>query len=613
VTFLDDQAMWAPNAQTTIAKALRLRGVDRCAEFVRILNLPRRPQEDSSLQTLADQLTAHYRTPIGTMRFRWRQAMALQDLHNYGGLLAPLPPGDGKTLVSLMAGRVLEARRTVVLVPAPLVKKTVDLDMPEYARHFRIAQNIHVISYSKLSVQGGESILFDLDPDLVVADEVQNVRDSQAARTRRFLRFFHERPHVRLAALSASITSKSIMDYAHILKITHGKQRAPVPCSYVALKMWADAIDSEVEDYKRVQPGALVELCNPDENVRQGYRRRLVETPGVVAARSSAFGDGPKPELRIHDMPVDAVPKVISDAFAKLRSTWQTPGDEEISDGKSLWRHTTALAFGYYQKWVWPGGKPDHDWVNRRKTWHRNVRMAITHGRSGGIVYDSEGMVRNACESGDAEGGPNGIDVMEAYRRWMDVADRYGPDGPPKQVVWITDDMLRLVAMQCQYLMRDAMTIVWTRNPDLGARLARMMGVEYFGAGAEGIEQHRQSCVASIDSHGTGRNLQHFWRAIFVARPFNGAHFEQVLCRMWRPGQMSPFVDAYIYNHCYEMWAVLDRSRADAQYIEDTISTPQALLSASYNIRMTPTRVADLIASNDPMWRKTLRMPKETR
>lgn len=608
---MNDAAAQVVDASALMSQLARQRAVARCGEFVRILNLPRRPQEAGNLDELIANMTRVYRTPIGSMTFRWRQAMALKELHDYGGLFAPLPPGDGKTLVSLMAGRVVESQRTVLLVPAPLVLKTTDQDMPEYSRHFRLAPNIHVVSYSKLSVAGGEALLFDLDPDLVVCDEVQALRDPGSARTRRFLRFFRDRKHVKLAAMSASITSKSLRDYAHILAITHGKDRMPLPSSWPVLEMWAGAIDSDVDEYKRIHPGALMDFCEPNENARQGYRKRLVETPGVVAARTSAFGDGPAPELRIYDVPVERVPEAVTEAFRKLRREWHTPGGEEISDAKSLWRHCGALAFGYYQKWLWPNDQPDHEWLNRRKTWHKNVRMAITHGSRNGIIYDSELMVRRACESELAEGGPNGIDVMEAWRQWTTVAERYGPDGPPKQVVWYSEEMVALVVAQCAYLMQNAKTIVWVRNPELGRKLASGLGVVYFGAGDEGIEQHRQSCVASIEAHGTGRNLQSFHRAIFVARPFNGAHWEQVLCRMWRPGQLYPVVDAFVYNHCRELWEVLERSRGDAAYIEDTISTPQALLRAQFFIQLNATRVSNLAASGDPLWAKSvLKMPK---
>jgi len=560
---------------------------------------------------LIDAVTQHYKTPIGEMRLRPLQALALKEFHDFGGAFGALPAGGGKTLISALAPRVVDGARAAIFVPASLVEKTAK-EFAQYARHFRIAPVYEIFSYERQQTEGNENLLYDYAPDVVVLDEVHFVRDPSAKRTRIIMRFFKDHPAVRLMALSASVTSKSIKDYAHILAITHGTVRSPLPVSYRSLNVWADALDADVPDHRRVQPGALLELCREGELPRHGFRRRLVDTPGVVTSTQTAFEDSPAPRLLIHDMPVTTVPQPIVDAFRLMRTEFKTLGGDEIADGKAQWRHANTLAFGFYTRWVWPRNEPDHEWLNTRKDWKSQVRKTIIASARSLTPFDSEGTVRRACEEGALDHVSTREDVMNAYAAWFAIKERYGKYGPPVETVWFTHDMLELVARQCEYVASGGATIVWVRNPSMGELLARRLGWKYFGAGAEGIEDHRRPCVASIQSHGTGRNLQHYyWRNVYVARPFNGAHWEQVLCRTWRPGQQSPLVENFVYNHCREMWEVLERSREHAAYIEDTIWNPQALLRAEYTSQLNATAVLNLEQSDNPLWTKTpLKLPK---
>ena len=66
-------------------------------EFRRIQNLPRRVWTPAEAEKLADDMTQVLKTPKGTMRLRPIQAVALAELAMYGGLLGPIPVGEGKT------------------------------------------------------------------------------------------------------------------------------------------------------------------------------------------------------------------------------------------------------------------------------------------------------------------------------------------------------------------------------------------------------------------------------------------------------------------------------------------------------------------------------------
>lgn len=591
---LDD---FAPHPNSNLARVARTSGVSRSAEFMRILNLPRRQNP----RDLSDLLRESYATPEGSMQLRPLQAYSLTEVFDYRGLFCLMPVGSGKTLVSLLAPRILEARRPLLIVPANLKVKTEDHDIPFYRQHWRLHPNLRVISYSKLSrAPAGDAaaeavqreddmpsgILWDLQPDVIICDEIHHLKNPKSARTRRFLRYFRAKPETVLIALSGTMTRKSLRDYWHIIQVCLPRG-CPVPVSWNTAQDWADAIDANVPDEKRVNPGALMEFCEPGENVRQGFRRRLVETPGVIGAMGiSAFGDEPEPGIEIHEIAPPNVPPEIDGAFNQLRQTWSTPGGEEISDGMSLWRHASSLAYGFYMRWVWPNGEPDTEWLDKRKAWKKFVRETLKHNRRG---LDSEFQVANACESGV-------YDCVE-WREWVEVRERHGPTGPPTESVWISDWIVDHAASF------EESHIIWTRSPDLGRRVAERAGVPYFGAGDDSINDFDgQRLVASIQSHGTGKNLQRFSKNLFVGTPYGGADWQQTMGRTHRPGQASDTVAYYVYLHCKELWAGFQRALTEARYIEDTTEDRQKLLQATVNFHHTEDTVAGLEAMGHPRW-----------
>jgi hypothetical protein len=593
---------FAPHPNSNMAKLARATGVTRSEEFVRILNLPRR----ESPRDLTDLLTAAYRTPHGTMDLRPLQSYSLTEVFDYRGLFCLMPVGSGKTLVSLLAPRILSAERPLLLVPANLKAKTIEQDIPEYRLHWQLHENLRVMSYSKLSRapsptaivdaeddDAPSGVLWDLMPDVIIADEIHHLKNPRAARTRRFLRYFKERPNTILIALSGTMTRKSIRDYWHILKLCLPNQ-CPLPFVWKRAEEWADALDADVPEDKRVNPGALQEFCAEGENVRQGFRRRLIETPGIIGAMGiSAFGDEPEPGIEIHEVEPPEVPEQIEESFHQLRTTWSTPGGEEISDGMSLWRHASSLALGFYTKWIWPGlpgvyqpGEPDTEWLDKRKAWKKFVRHTLTNNRRG---LDSELQVANACEAGEYN--------STEWAAWIGVRGRYGPTGPPTETVWVDHWLVDHAAQS------DAQ-IIWTRSPGVGQAIASRANVPYFGAGNDGIlDFEGNKCVASIQSHGTGKNLQRYHRNLFVGTPYGGADWQQTLGRTHRPGQAADVVEYKVYLHCKELWNGFQRALVEARYIEDTTDDRQKLLQATIDLVHTADAVASLEDSGHARWR----------
>jgi hypothetical protein len=573
-----------PNSNA--AAMMRGAGVLESEDFKRVRDLPRR----ESPRDLSDLITQAYKTPNGTMSLRPLQAYTLTELFDYRGCFAPVPVGGGKSLISLLAPRIMDAQRPLLIVPANLRKKTLDQDIPFYEQHWRIPQNLEVLSYERLQTAKNVDILFDLMPDLIILDECHFVKNRRTARWPRLKAYLDAYPNTVLLAMSGTVTKHSIKDYWHILRYTLPNQ-CPLPLSWPRVEEWANAIDADVPEDRRVAPGALLQFCAEGENVRQGFRRRLSETPGVIISTQSAFGHDEEPGLEIHEVDPGTPPEEISEAFTTLRTTWETPGGEEISDAISAWRHAGSRARGYYLRWVWPGGQPDLEWLGRRKEWKRFVRETLKNNRRG---LDSELRVALACERGDYN--------SPEYRAWHEIRERYGPSGPPTEAVWISDWIVDHAAQFIHTHRRQGKFLVWTRNPDMGKRLAERIDVPYFGAGDDGILTRRQTCVASLQAHGTGKNLQIFSRNLFIHPPLGGVQWEQTLGRTHRPGQESDTVINYVYLHCKELVKGFHKSFSESVYIEDTTGTPQKLRRATLDLIRGAQDIDDLARTGGPLW-----------
>src|SRR5678816_3906205 len=92
--------------------------------------------------------------------------------------------------------------------------------------------------------------------------------------------------------------------------------------------------------------------------------------------------------------------------------------------------------------------------------------------------------------------------------------------------------------------------LIWVEWPIVGMRLAKALGVEYYGrngenaAGqridAEGVEDGSRCAVASIEANHMGRNLQTIWsKALVTSAPPTGTKNEQMIARLHRQGQLE--------------------------------------------------------------------------
>lgn len=560
--------------------------IERTDCLERILALPRR--EPVAPEGLAEELTELLAdtskcpgaklsptakglcSVCGTpMRLRPLQALALHDIGVNGGGFLPLDVGEGKTLISLLAAYVLDARTPLLLLPATLIQKTAR-EMRELARHWLIPTNVRMMSYQMLGLVQSARDLELYAPDVIIFDESQKVKNRDAAVTRRVERYLDAHPETKVVAMTGTIMRKSLRDFAHTLRWAL-KDMAPVPLQDHEVDEWALCLDDRIEnEFQRVEPGALLELAKPEEiaeygelvAARRGFRRRLRETPGVVA--SAATGTAVDVGLTIQPLKYDVSP-AMSGHFEVLRNEKVAPNGDELWEAADVWRHAKEMALGFYQRWDPP---PPEEWRAARKAWFQFVRGVLSRSRT----WDSPEHVAQACDMGKL---PNA--QLEAWRK---IKDTFVPNPVPN---WVDDSALQV----CIRWMRQGPGLVWTEHVPFAERLSKMTGAKYYGA--KGLAADGQfiddgdpnkSVIVSVDANREGRNLQRKWSRNLITSPMEGADvWQQLLGRTHRPGQMRD-VEVDVLLGCAEHARAWTKAVAGAFAIRDTVGAESKLLIA---------------------------------
>lgn len=570
---------YQPHPSSSVEEARIRAGVQESYELERILEIPRRPLD---LHDIPDQ-TYLYKRPEGTMHLWPIQSAVLIEAAKANGLLGPIGVGHGKTLASLLVGVAMNAKKVVLMVPPQLRTQLLKTDIPMLNKHWQLPlDRLRVIAYSELSHARTADLLEEIKPDLIVADEAHNLRHASAARTKRFLRYMKEHPECRFVGLSGTMTRRSLKDYQHLSELGLRKN-SPLPQHFPTLMDWAMAID--VSKKEPMPPGALLKLCNEREldeiakatdtfdaqkHVRHAFRRRVVETPGVVATEESALGTS----LIITGLR-PLVPAEVKIAITKLHDTWEI-GDEELIDALSVARVGRQLSGGFYYRWVWPNGVKDYEWLEARSNWNKEVREILKRSRKG---LDSPMLITNAILRGDFE--------STTYAAWAAVKDRYRPT-PPVEAVWISkflvEESIRWGQETCS---KAAPGIIWYESDAFGRELARLGDLPFFGPGTKAsVElaavnpQKTPVIICSRAAHGTGKNLQKFSRNLFTAPSPGGVDWEQTIARTHRPGQEADEVFVDVFLHTDDMETAYYSALRDARYIEQTQGQKQKLLYA---------------------------------
>lgn len=538
--------------------------VGNSVEFQRIKSLPRRAPDFDNVDDVTPMFAKSGELTVWPIQSAMLIEAAISD-----GLFAAVGVGFGKTLACLLLPIAMDSHNAVILVKTEL-KKQLEREIKDfYGVHFHIPEErFTIVSYRELSDADTGTILDHIGPDLIIADEMHCLRNRGAARTRRFLRYTNEHPECRFAGLSGTVTNDSIKDYGHLIELALRKD-SPLPRGYRELGDWAGALDVKPEYHMR--PGVLKQFCAPGEDVRDGYRRRLVETRGVVATEEGAIGTS----LIVRRLYVPQ-PQSVADAIEDLDRTWAI-GGEEIDSAATKAGYRRQLQTGFYYVWRWPKGVPDHEWLEARAAWNREVREKLKRSSTG---MDSPKLLAQAAEryrkwdrAGRVVPRPEKAWDAATWEDWRKVRKR---PKPPKEAVWISDHMVDFAITWARKSKRPC--ILWYWWQAVGERIAERGGFPHFGEGTDAGESKEPVIVASIRCQGTGKNLQHYSRNLVITWPSNGTMIEQLIGRTHRPGQKA---DEIVVEWPSFNDAAFQSSEQDAAYMQSTTGSKQKLLYAT--------------------------------
>jgi hypothetical protein len=372
----------------------------------------------------------------------------------------------------------------------------------------------------------------------------------------------------KVVVLSGTVMKRSVRDFSHLLRWAL-KDGAPVPRTEHEIAEWADCLDERVCELDRRDPGALALLC-PDvadatlEDVRRGFRDRLLQTEGVVAVVGG--GEDCNASLYLRALPFKVKP-ITDQHFEKLRRTAMTPDDWPLSQAVDIYRHSLELALGFHQIWV---PRPPQDWRDARREWFCFVRETLSRSRT----LDSPLEVANAVRGGRIN--DNGL--LEA---WKKIEPSYIIKTAP---IWHDDSALKT----CMKWMAEEPGLVWTEHKEFAFKLSELSGAPYYGArgltpAGKFIDDAdpKSSAIASIDANREGRNLQSKWsRMLFTSPPASSDIWQQSIGRLHRSGQEADEVQVDILMGCGEHHRAVLRAIQNAESVRDTTGAASKLLEA---------------------------------
>jgi len=584
------------------------RGVALTAEYERVARIPRREWPYKLTEQDVSDVSQLLRNPNRSVTLRAVQAAALLDLHDHvlaggRGLLGPIAVGAGKALICCLAGAALSDTRPPVkslvwLVPANLVAQSQHV-ATQAKQDWKINYAIHVVSYESLSSARNADVLDRLAPDVICCDEAHKLRGN-SVRTKRFKRHLKERtdhgdPPVVLF-LSGTITQRSLFDFSWMIYYIYGapqcRPTTPIPLHYPILRDWDAALGVHRPGYTvPLAPGVLKNLATGNETPRQGFRRRLTETSGIVGTSESAC-DTALNIYQVHDTRAALansgkstgirIPQNVLDAMQEVRKNGRTPFGLVFDDPLSESRYLRQLVLGYYLRWRWPnGGQPDQRWLDARANWALELRSLLA--TRGGPGADSPLLMTNAVKRGDVK--------AQYLEPWLKERARLGVgDLPLTQAEWISTYAVDAVLAQASDAggLGDA-GIVWYQGIAFGEALKRTQQIQVYAGGddrallqrATGPQAGKGWIACSIQAHGTGKNLQAWNTALIVSPPSSGQTFEQLIGRHHRPGQLADEVNLHLWQLTPEQRAALASAQKDAEYLQ-ALQGPQKLLQATY-------------------------------
>jgi hypothetical protein len=561
---------WIQQQRTT-----RIYPIERNAEFERIYSLPRRTWTKELGEEYSKRLTPLLATSEGLragVKLLPLQALGLWEAHQVRGGFFAFPVGAGKTLTAWLLPYVLQSKRPLYLNVAALESDR-DYDFALLKKHWVTHRpEMRRETYSQLYQDGSWDLLSRYEPDLILADEGDLLRNTDSSATMRIDEYMLHHPKGKtcmVVILTGTPIRKSLKNIAHLLRWTH-KDLSPLPKRYVDLENWANAIDEKFDDLVRRPPGALLLFANDEDRkiaqneldlARLGIQRRLIETPGYICSDEQSC------DTSIHIRVLQAPPDPILDEhFRVFRTKETTPDGWELEGPLEMFNVGHQLGCGFFTK---PEPRPPYEWSKKRQAWFSYCRSKIgTRSKTGKLLATELMVAKEYAEN-------------ELHQEWLAIKPTFREN---RVAQWLSGSVLGYAK---QWLQHNAPAMCWVIHIPVGEALSRMTGIPFFGAGgknAEGTHIIKHSptkpAICTIHANKRGRNLQGYTRHLVIGWPQPATDVEQLLGRSHRRGQMHP-VHIDVLAACAEHFYALDQCYREASFVKMTGGQTQKILLAN--------------------------------
>jgi hypothetical protein len=570
------------------------------------------------------------------------QVSAVMGYLNYSGGLLPIGVGWGKTGISLMIAEAAYRkglRKILLLIQPQNVSGLLKRHIPEWRRrvplstpyHFLAgrgasarasivqsqAPGVYVFPYSLLSATDAISMLEEIRPEIVIADEAHNLKNPHAARTKRLLHFLREQdPRPELVAMSGTITDKNIQDYHH-LAVLALRDNCPMPRTSSMTFFWGQIINAD----GGVNNGYAKSLMAPllgwarqhfpnetfrsdqQESFRRAYRHRFTSAPGVTATGDEEIGV----TLRLENLPCPDPGGKLKELIRGVEEDMMTPQGEPIDHALHTFKWRYELTSGFYLAQVWPTVEA---LAKNRKIPEAEAELLLLKAKiHHGHVKAYHSVLRDFFKT-----SPPGLDTPREvgramslhgdklvggviYGAWRQMHDADFPGRPERyqQPVRVDDYKIREVVKWAQ---EQGKGMIWVYHQEMGlwimeALKAANVPAVHCPAGADDLIEDigdpgrggegDQIVVASLLAHSVGKNLQGFQQQLFAQWPRAAITAEQAIGRTHRNGQMADELVAHtllgpMFDHICRA-ACLN----DALYIQQTTGSRQKIVYCDYD------------------------------